>query len=302
MPSRTKQHLTDSKARYLVASLKPQEWEWREMTGRDYGIDMEWEPFENGNSTGRLLLLQIKGKLANIQDGVDVGFNLRVPGLKYAELFTSPIVLMACPVSRKHASCRFVWLQEYIRVRLDFENSNWRSRKSVSVYLPRLNQLPGADAEDRLRYMADYPRRLESWGHLTLIQHDVRRLAIPMWRLQAKNDAVVGQIRTLLTDAQDLPGLSKDPRNWQAQICRDQAIHPGVAACDLLLMGPPYPRAGVEALGWESTGQTCPIDNLDALLTRLERSGEQLSSYLANVMDAATSRGIWQLNPAGGEF
>lgn len=302
MPSRTKQHLTDSKARYLVASLKPEDWEWREMTGRDYGIDMEWEPFENGNSTGRLLLLQIKGRITDIRDGVDVGFNLPVSTLKYAERFTSPIVLMACPVARAQATCRYAWLQEYIRVRLDFEAANWRTRQSVSVYLPPQNQLPGAVAADRLRYIANYPLRLENWGRLTLIQHEVRRLAITMLRAGAKNDAAVTQIRNHLVQARDLPGLSSDPRNWQAAISRDEAIIPGIQACDLLLAGPPYPMAAVQGLAWQFTGQACPPVALQALLTRLERSGEQLSSYLANVMDPLTSRSIWQHNPAAGEF
>jgi len=61
MPSRTLQHLTDSKARYVVASLKPDEWEWREMTGRDYGIDMEWEPFENGTAQVAYFSFKSKG-------------------------------------------------------------------------------------------------------------------------------------------------------------------------------------------------------------------------------------------------
>src|SRR5450759_4264299 len=283
MPSRNLQHLTDSKARYLVASLKPEEWEWRELTGRDYGIDMEWDPFEKGNSLGRILLLQLKGRQTDIKDNVVVGFNVKTATLKYAARFISPIVLMVCPVMRAQAACRFVWLQEYIRVRLNFETSDWRRRNSVTVYLPTANRLPGVEAQRRLRHIADHPQRLMSFGKLSLIQNEVRREARTMRSAAVKDDTRVRRIRRHLIEARRLPGLSREKRNVLAQVSREEAINPGIAACDLLLAGPPYRPNAVQALNWQPTGQLCPANGLDALLVRLERAGDQMSSYLANV-------------------
>ena len=59
---RSHSHIVDTQARKLVPNIFPNEWEYREVTGRDYGIDMEIELFEKDNPTGQILLLQIKGR------------------------------------------------------------------------------------------------------------------------------------------------------------------------------------------------------------------------------------------------
>jgi hypothetical protein len=143
----------------------PEAWEWRELTGRDYGIDMELEPFEEGDTQGRLLLLQIKGRRGlTFAPGEEVGLSLESNALQYAERFVSPIVVCLCPIDFEPTICRFIWLQEYIRVRLADEQPDWRAQRTVRVRLPSDNQMPGA--QNRLEYIANYPRRLESWGHL----------------------------------------------------------------------------------------------------------------------------------------
>ena len=58
---RPRAHEIDSQARRQVPGSLPAEWEHRELTGRDYGIDMTVEIFESGEATGRYLQLQIKG-------------------------------------------------------------------------------------------------------------------------------------------------------------------------------------------------------------------------------------------------
>jgi len=58
---RPRQHEIDTQARKIVPLGLPRQWEFRESTGRDYGIDMSVEIFEEGRPTGKILFLQIKG-------------------------------------------------------------------------------------------------------------------------------------------------------------------------------------------------------------------------------------------------
>ena len=58
---RIKAHEIDTQARKIVPIALPRQWEFRDVTGRDYGIDMELEIFDKSSSTGQELLFQIKG-------------------------------------------------------------------------------------------------------------------------------------------------------------------------------------------------------------------------------------------------
>lgn len=300
MPSRrSAQHVSDTAARWRTVSTFPSEWEWRESTGRDYGIDMEIEPFKGGETMGRLLLLQIKGRKQTMPSAQnELSITVETSALRYAERFVSPFILVVCPLLENPPATRFVWIQEYLRVRLPLYAPGWRSRRWVTIRLPADNQMPGADR--RLQYAANYPKRLESWGHLARLQNEIRRKA-----RESRNLITAGgspsiadrrALRRVLLDAARLPGLFIDQQNDLAQMSRQEAIEPGLRAARLLVIGPPYSNAAIAALGWnyvQPAGYVTSGNPEQDLTHRIELAGEQLSSYLSLATDIQMKQTRW---------
>ncbi len=114
---RPESHEIDTSARRQVPRVLPASWEHRELTGRDYGIDMSIELFKSGHATGSYLLFQIKGTKSDIENNInELKFDLPVRTLKYSELFISPLLLVICPVYIEPPVFYYLWLQEYIRL------------------------------------------------------------------------------------------------------------------------------------------------------------------------------------------
>jgi hypothetical protein len=120
-------HEVDTQARKIVPLVLPREWEYREKTGRDYGIDLEAEIFEDQKPTGQILMFQIKGteKTIEFRDGL-AAFDVPTKTLMYSECFVTPILLAICPVNNSKHIFYYIWLQDYIKTVLDFDNKNWR--------------------------------------------------------------------------------------------------------------------------------------------------------------------------------
>ena len=160
-PKRILQHEIDSEACKIVASLFSRTWELRDLTGRDFGIDKIVERFEDGYGTGEMLLLQIKGT-ENFIDNTNPRFLLETKTLLYAEMFSTPFLLLRCSLAEPQ-KCYYLWLQEYIRVRLNFENPRWREQGKNTVYFPTDNLLGSKKAEGHLSYIAKFPKYKDSW-------------------------------------------------------------------------------------------------------------------------------------------
>lgn len=170
---RPKAHEIDTLARRIVPLSFPKEWEHREITGTDYGIDMMIEIFKSGCATGNVLSLQIKGTTKNIKQENKIAFDIPVTTLKYSELFLAPVLLVLCDVNNNNNGFYYLWLQEYIRVVLNFEKPNWRKNKAtVRVKIPIDNYMPGS--EDKLDFIADYPRRIHDWCQFARIFEDLK--------------------------------------------------------------------------------------------------------------------------------
>lgn len=60
-PHRVTNHEVDTEACKIVSMKFDRNWEIRDVTGRDFGIDKIVERFENGRATSEMLILQIKG-------------------------------------------------------------------------------------------------------------------------------------------------------------------------------------------------------------------------------------------------
>lgn len=161
LPHRILQHEIDSEACKIVANKFDRNWEIRDLTGRDFGIDKMVERFENGYATSEILLLQIKGTEKEI-DANNPRFSLETKELQYAEMFTTPLILVYVSITNSQ-QCYYVWLQEYIRVRLESDNPKWRKQNTNTIYFPKDNLLDLEKNIDHLVYIAKFPKFEHSW-------------------------------------------------------------------------------------------------------------------------------------------
>jgi len=167
---RTKEHEIDTEARKKVLNSFPRNWEHREITGRDYGIDILIEIFESGMPKGNIISIQLKGTESDFTKKLYIDFP--VSTLRYSEIFQSPVILMVCQINDPKNRVYFLWLQEYINVVLNFDNPNWRKNKStVRLFVPPknivLNSIP------RIEFIAEQPQRLRDFCQLARICSDL---------------------------------------------------------------------------------------------------------------------------------
>lgn len=169
---RPEAHEIDTLARRKVPLAFPASWEHRELTGRDYGIDMIIEVFKNGSATGNTLSLQIKGTTKNIDKAEKIFFDFPVKTLLYSEMFIVPMLLVICPVNNDGNTFYYLWLQEYIKVVLNHDNPKWRENAStVRLYIPATNYMPGD--EKKLSFISGFPKRIFDWCQFARICEDI---------------------------------------------------------------------------------------------------------------------------------
>lgn len=152
---RTYQHIIDTRSVKKVLNLLPDHWVIRELTERDYGIDLIVEIFEKAGSdnhghdafesTGAMFHIQVKGtnsKLTATGDGT-FSYPMSKYALSYSESFSTPFFLFRVDVSEPDANSYFIWIQRYIKDVLDLHRPTWRtdSQDSFSVYIPPHNQI-----------------------------------------------------------------------------------------------------------------------------------------------------------------
>ena len=227
---RPESHEIDTLARRQVPRALPAAWEHRETTGRDYGIDLHIELFDKGNATGLNLLLQIKGTSKNIREASDISFDVPVTTLKYSELFVAPVLLAFCPVYEEPAIFYFLWLQEYIRVVLDFENPQWRNNTStVRVKIPTNNKIPGN--ERKIKYIASFSNRLFGLTVFARLLDEILHDLIGPWSIDHAKKALI-----FLMKIQNLKGVFDE--SWPAAMMyQDRYINPTINAITAFLDG-----------------------------------------------------------------
>lgn len=171
---RIETHEIDTQARKIVPIALPRQWEYRDVTGRDYGIDMELEIFEEKNATGQVLLFQIKGTEKGIvfQDGL-ASFDVPTKTLIYSERFVTPFILAVCPINNENQIFYYIWIQEYVKSVLDFDNPDWRNNKTTTrIKLLENNIMPGN--EKHLSHISHFPQRLYGACEVARILHNLR--------------------------------------------------------------------------------------------------------------------------------
>jgi len=150
---RTYQHIIDTKAVRQVINAIPEHCVVRELTERDYGIDLMIELFlgagedKKGNkqydTTGHVCYLQIKGtnEKLKINRKKEVAYTIDKKSLLYVEKFSTPFILTRVCTLEGKEGIYFLWLQRYIADVLDVERPHWRTEKkqSLTVYIPTHN-------------------------------------------------------------------------------------------------------------------------------------------------------------------
>lgn len=165
MPQRPLSHVVDSIGCNFVSELMIEEgWVARDLSERDYGIDKIYERFEDERATSELIVAQIKTIEKPIGGRREIPFSLDTKTLLYAEMFAVPFLLFYCSVSDSRA-CYFVWLQEYIRIRLNYEKPGWRNQGTNTIYIPNANALGDDKAMKHLCFIASFPKFKESWAN-----------------------------------------------------------------------------------------------------------------------------------------
>lgn len=170
---RTYQHVVDTRSIKRLLSLLPDHWVIRELTERDYGIDLIVEIFEKTgtnqhghdvfDSTGAVFHAQVKGTASELkptQDG-QLTFQLNKSAMLYAERFSAPFLLFRMDVSTNDAKSYFLWIQRYVRDVLDSEKPSWRidNQDSFYVRIPLHNEI--SSNLEKIEKIASRPRMIQ---------------------------------------------------------------------------------------------------------------------------------------------
>lgn len=181
---RTQTHIIDSKAVKAVMASLPDHWVVRELTERDYGIDLMVEIFSPGlidakgkpafSATGAVFHVQIKGtekELAPVRDGT-INYSIEKKSLTYVERFSTPFFLFRVCVTAPQ-KIYFLWIQRYIRDVLDCDEPMWRetAEEKTTVRIPRNNELQ--NGFERIEKIAFEPKFIEELVEFSEIYSDV---------------------------------------------------------------------------------------------------------------------------------
>lgn len=173
---RVYQHVIDTMSIKTTLNSIPHHWVVRDLSERDYGIDMMIEIFkEDGKDskghemfkpTGAVCNLQLKGtndKLVPNKHG-DITYSIDRNSLLYIEKFATPFFLVRVCVLAGQEKVYFLWLQRYIMEVLDVENPNWRTKK-------RRNK------ENKLVFQDSYTIRIPPSNELSKKTEKIERIA-----------------------------------------------------------------------------------------------------------------------------
>lgn len=200
---RTQTHIIDSRAVKAVIAQLPDHWVVRELTERDYGIDLMVEIFTpgltdaNGNEafaeTGAIFHIQIKGvddQIQPMKTGT-INYCIGKKSLRYVEKFSIPFFLFRVSVADPQ-KIYFLWIQRYIKGVMDRKNPMWReyNGNSITICIPRRNEL--SSGLKKIEDIAFRPRYLEELIEFSQIYEDIgdRINAIRIGRHEVNEDII----------------------------------------------------------------------------------------------------------------
>lgn len=238
---RSESHEIDTGARKLVPLSFPNEWEHRELTARDYGIDMIMEIFKDGAPCGAYLPLQIKGTSKEIDDTIStISYDVPVNTLKYSELFVSPVLLVLCPINDKQQRSFYIWLQEYIRIVLNYDNPDWRENNdTVRVHIPTSNVI--SSRIENILWISAHPKRQEQFIKLANLSFTLRdKLGILLLMFEENEDLtdikkILSQIKDQILIVLDLDAIFGDKKWDSTQIVKNKILIPNLEIIESIL-------------------------------------------------------------------
>jgi hypothetical protein len=179
---RTYQHIIDTKAIKRTLNSIPDHWVVRDLSERDYGIDLMVEVFsENGEdehghsnyeATGRVCYLQVKGTNTKITINKDKTVSIKVEkkALLYVEKFATPFILVRVCTLKKKGVVYYCWLQRYILEILDKKSPDWRDKnqENFTIRVPKSNSLPDNSVKiekiaGRIKYVEEFAEFYEKY-------------------------------------------------------------------------------------------------------------------------------------------
>ncbi len=180
MSTRTNTHIIDTRTIKNVLGILPDHWVIRELSERDYGIDLQVEIFkkvaaQKYSNTGCLLNIQVKGTNKDKPKKVKHAFSKKQ--LEYFNNFPIPVIIFKVFNQIKDnnhtADIFYVWAQKYIEHELDVKKKDWRTEvqfykkgknkgevkeSSFKIKFPKKNILRNEDSFQRLEEFAFRPR------------------------------------------------------------------------------------------------------------------------------------------------
>ena len=155
LPIRTQDHRIDSLATRFVRNSLPDSWIDRDLTERDYGIDMAIEIFQEDIfdttnnqqiATGLLSLIQVKGTTNRLvkRNGHYVFPGFPTKTLKYARTFKIPFfaIIVYLDKDKSKREAYYLWLQDYLKNDgYGYLNPKWESKDTTTLYIPAENNL-----------------------------------------------------------------------------------------------------------------------------------------------------------------
>ena len=109
---------------------------FRELSERDYGIDAIVERFENDNPTGKIMMLQIKGKdkaIVPLKSSKEVSCKISLSNYLYSFQSNIPVVVTYLSINHPD-SIYYKELNNYV-----IEEEKLVSQKSFSIRIPSEN-------------------------------------------------------------------------------------------------------------------------------------------------------------------
>jgi hypothetical protein len=197
------QHIIDTMAIKATLNSIPHHWVVRDLSERDYGIDMMTEIFRKDGSnkydhdfyeaTGEICYLQLKGTSSGFEynDDNTLSYSLDKKTLLYVEKFSTPFILLRVSVAEGQEKIHFVWLQRYIMEVLDFQIPDWRElqrkakgdeeekeQESYTIRIPKSNILPVMSPKieriaSRIKYIEEHAEFHERFTNIKLYLQDI---------------------------------------------------------------------------------------------------------------------------------
>lgn len=189
MSTRSLTHVIDTRAVKAVICAIPNHWVVRELTERDYGINLMVEIFERAGQDARgletfetadgLFHIQIKGNSTPIKvtkKGYVSQF-LTKAFLKYVESFSVPSFLFCVDLSKDHVKIYTLPLQRYIRNKLDNSDPQWREKTDYDTLTVRIPERRVLNKETlaKIEEISLWPKYLEQLVEFREILSDIDR-------------------------------------------------------------------------------------------------------------------------------